>query len=153
MSTGPGRYAYREVRLVRRERLSRGVTVVLLTLAIAAILALRAAATDPGGESGEATSGDASIVEPPPEKLHPAIRDWLVRRGAGDRERVIVTFQPGARLPESELATRHGARVLERFWINNSALVELPVGAIAAVAARPDVAYVQPEEGGEPPPG
>jgi hypothetical protein len=127
--------------------------VLLLALAVAAVLAVRAAATDPGGQPNGAPSADAPLGQPRPDKLHPTILDWLARRGAGERVRVIVTFQAGAAPPESELATRHGARVLERFWISDSALVDLPIGEIAALAARPEVAYLQPEEGGERPPG
>jgi hypothetical protein len=137
------------MRPVRRDGLSRGGIVLLLALAIAAVLALRAAATGSGGEPTD----HLPIGGPPPEKLHPTIVDWLARRPAEERERVIVTFRPDVTLPESELTKSHGARVIETFWINNSALVELPLGAIPAVAARSDVTYVQPEEGGEPPPG
>ena len=128
-----------------RERLSRGGLVLLLVVAVAAVVA---AATAGRPEAGEGGAGGGAA----PEKLHPTIGHWLAVRPHGDRARVIVTFAPGASVPEAELA-RHGGRVLERFWINNSALVELPIGSIVAVAARPDVRYVQPEEGGEPPPG
>jgi hypothetical protein len=140
------------VRLVRSERLSRGGIVLLLALGIAAVLALRAAATGPGAEPVAGPEGDVPLHQPRSDRLHPMIVDWLARRGPTERARVIVTFQPGAAPSDPELARSYDARVLERFWINNSALVDLPVGAIAAVAARPDVGYVQPEEGGEAPP-
>jgi hypothetical protein len=162
---------------LRRDRLTRGGAVLLLALSVAAVLALRAAATgsvpppngEPprGGEPGAALPasgpgdalpagqpGDArNAGQPAAEKLHPTLADWLAHRPASRRERVVVTFRPEALLPESELQADHDARILERFWINNSALIDLPIGQIAALAARPDVAYVQPEEGGEPPPG
>jgi hypothetical protein len=167
------------VRLVRRDGPTRGFGVLLLGLALAAVLALRAAATGPGGEPADDRStvqgrptdrpgieggptgptptdrpptGPTPTEGPRPEKLHPLIVEWLAVRPAGETARVIVTFQGGAPPPETELSARHGARVLERFWINNGALVELPLGQIPALAARPDVGYVQPEEGGEPPP-
>ena len=152
MPTGPGRYAFVRGAVVRRERLRRGGAVLLLTIAIAAVLVLRAAATGPGAEPGGRPQRDASLGQPPPDRIHPLIADWLARRGPTERVRAIVTFEPGAAPPDFELAGRHDARVLERFWINDSALVDLPVGAIADLAARPDVRYVQPEEGGEPPP-
>ncbi len=39
-----------------------------------------------------------------------------------------------------------GARVLERFWITNSVLLELPSAAVDALAARADVVFIQPDE-------
>ena len=136
-----------------RTRCGRGAFVVALALAVAAVLALRAAATDPEPEPVARPTADAAATEPPPTALHPLLRDWLATRRPTESARLIVTFQPGTAPSDADLAARNDARVLERFWISNSALVELPIGAIAALAARPDVAYVQPEEGGERPPG
>jgi serine protease AprX len=52
----------------------------------------------------------------------------------------------------AELSQRYGAHVLETFWLINGMVVELPLGAIAALAARPDVLSVEPVQAGELPP-
>jgi serine protease AprX len=51
-----------------------------------------------------------------------------------------------------ELAQRHTARVLETFWLINGMVVDMPLGAVSALAAREDVLYIEPQSAGEAPP-
>jgi len=53
---------------------------------------------------------------------------------------------------ERELTDRHRANVLERFWLVNAMLVEMPLGAVRELADREDVLYVEPRFAGEEPP-
>ncbi|MBA3451123.1 MAG: S8 family serine peptidase [Chloroflexia bacterium] len=53
---------------------------------------------------------------------------------------------------ERELSDRYGATVLERFWLVNALLVEMPLAAVPQVADRDDVLYVEPRYAGELPP-
>lgn len=52
----------------------------------------------------------------------------------------------------TELSRNYGARVLEVFWLINGVVAELPLGAIPALATRPDVLYVEPVQADEAPP-
>jgi len=52
----------------------------------------------------------------------------------------------------ADLADRHEADVLDRFWLSNSLLVTLPAAEISALAERDDVLYVEPELTAAPPP-
>ncbi|MFI9812695.1 S8 family serine peptidase [Saccharothrix variisporea] len=51
-----------------------------------------------------------------------------------------------------ELADRHGARVLETFWLIKAALVRVPLRNARSLADREDVSYVEPSVSGEEPP-
>ncbi len=53
---------------------------------------------------------------------------------------------------QQQLAQQYGAQVLDQFWLIKGMVVSLPVGNITALAARPDVLYVEPENAGDPPP-
>jgi subtilisin family serine protease len=46
---------------------------------------------------------------------------------------------------ERELQARHGARVLERFWLVKALLVEVPLGEVIDLSQRADVTYIEPE--------
>lgn len=56
-----------------------------------------------------------------------------------------------ARLVE-ELGRQYQARVIERFWLVNALTVEMPLGAVARLAQRPDVLYIEPDDTGAEPP-
>lgn len=78
-------------------------------------------------------------------------------RSAQDSAPVVASLQQ-QRTPEyaalrQELAQRYGAQVLDQFWLIKGMVVTIPLGNIAAIAARPDVLYVEPENAGDPPPG
>ena len=51
-----------------------------------------------------------------------------------------------------ELAQSYGAQVLQTFWLIKAMVASMPLGAVQAVAARPDVLYVEPENAGDVPP-
>ncbi|HEX5761192.1 MAG TPA: S8 family serine peptidase [Thermoanaerobaculia bacterium] len=65
----------------------------------------------------------------------------------GLRERRARYFQG-----EAEKLRGQGIEVRESFWLVNGAVVEMPLSAVAALAKRPDVLYIQPEQSGEEPP-
>lgn len=46
----------------------------------------------------------------------------------------------------------HGLVVLEQYWLVNSLFVRLPIGSVKIAAQQPEVIYLQPRFGGEPPP-
>jgi serine protease AprX len=60
--------------------------------------------------------------------------------------------EPNYAIVERELAERHGATVLERYWLINGLLVEMPLGAVPELAEREDVLSVEPRFAGEEPP-
>ncbi len=51
-----------------------------------------------------------------------------------------------------ELGSRYQAQVLETFWLINGMVVEIPLGAVRALAEREEVSYVEPQNAGEQPP-
>lgn len=52
----------------------------------------------------------------------------------------------------TELAARYGARVTGTFWLINGMVVELPLDQVRALAAEPDVQFVEHSEKPIPPP-
>ncbi|MHC4108831.1 MAG: S8 family peptidase, partial [Planctomycetota bacterium] len=56
-----------------------------------------------------------------------------------------------ARLAQ-ELGQRHGAEVLETFWLVNAVLVRMPLGAVRELAQRDDVLFLEPEQTEDEPP-
>jgi hypothetical protein len=52
----------------------------------------------------------------------------------------------------SQLAANHGAQVKETFWLINGMVVELPLDQVRALAAEPDVQFVEHAEKPIPPP-
>jgi len=117
----------------------------------------------------------------PPTKVSALLRAELAR-SAGDASaapvRVIVTFVDDQRVPRmsesaqtrsaqiAQLAQqraagyagiradveRVGGRVLDTHWLIKAVLAELPGSAVAQLADRADVQYVEPADGGEAPP-
>jgi serine protease AprX len=59
---------------------------------------------------------------------------------------------PGHQKLAQELAAAHGAQVRYSFWLTNAMLVDLPLGAVNALANRPDVLYVEPHQTLDTPP-
>ena len=53
---------------------------------------------------------------------------------------------------ELSLRERYQAKVLERFWLVNALVMELPLGAVKELAARSDVLFVEPDDTGMIPP-
>ena len=53
---------------------------------------------------------------------------------------------------ELSLRERYQAKVLERFWLVNALVVELPLGAVKDLAERSDVLFVEPDDTGMIPP-
>lgn len=52
----------------------------------------------------------------------------------------------------SELAARHGGRVTESFWLINGVVVDLPLDQVRALAAQPEVQFIEHSEKPIPPP-
>jgi serine protease AprX len=53
---------------------------------------------------------------------------------------------PGYDGVSKQLATRHGAKEIERFWLINAMVVDVALSQIPALAARSDVQYVEYDE-------
>jgi serine protease AprX len=51
-----------------------------------------------------------------------------------------------------ELEANYGCKVLEKFWIINAVLVEMPLKNVSKLAKREDVMYIEPRDSGEKPP-
>lgn len=51
-----------------------------------------------------------------------------------------------------EFAGQFKAEVIDVFWLVNAMHIEIPLAAVPAIAARGDVLYIEPNEGGEEPP-
>jgi hypothetical protein len=51
-----------------------------------------------------------------------------------------------------QVGRRHHVEVLQTFWSVNAMLVKMPLGAVAALAEREEVLYIQPASSGEEPP-
>ncbi len=51
-----------------------------------------------------------------------------------------------------EFTALYGAQILDTFWLIKGMVVTMPLGAVPAVSARPDVLYVEPENAGDAPP-
>ena len=51
-----------------------------------------------------------------------------------------------------EIGPRFHAQFVESFWLTDSILVRMPLGAVQGLARRSDVIYIEPQSGGEKPP-
>jgi serine protease AprX len=51
-----------------------------------------------------------------------------------------------------DLATAFDARVIRKYWLVQALLVEMPLDKVDSLVSRPQVLFVQPLRGGEPPP-
>ena len=71
--------------------------------------------------------------------------DELIRQVQGRREAYQREVEPS-------LQQRYKAKVLERFWLVNALVVEMPLGAVKDVAARSDVLFIEPDDTGTIPP-
>lgn len=71
--------------------------------------------------------------------------DELIRDMQGQRERSLREIT-------AVLEQRYGAKLVERFWLINAVAIEVPLGAVRDIAARPDVLYIEPDDTGTIPP-
>lgn len=51
-----------------------------------------------------------------------------------------------------DLAQHFGARLIEKYWIAQAWLAEIPLAKVSTLRARPNILYIQPRRGGEHPP-
>ena len=90
--------------------------------------------------------------EPNPDQT----RRSQTNRGAARSAQRLVKEIAGQRGERYEDLTRelreHKAKPLERFWLINALLVEIPLGEAVNLAERDDVVYVEPRFSGEEPP-
>lgn len=88
--------------------------------------------------------------------LAPEPRDSEHNRAVHDQAQRTIRSLERERAPYYErLAAdldRYGARVVERFWLINAVVAELPLSAVGAIAERDDVVSVEPRYSGEAPP-
>jgi serine protease AprX len=67
-------------------------------------------------------------------------------------KQVAQTRAPEHATHTAELAARYGGRVTETFWLINGLVVELPLDQVRALAAQPDVQFVEHSQKPIPPP-
>lgn len=67
--------------------------------------------------------------------------ETLKARRAEEHRRIMAEIGPASR-----------AEFIESFWLINSVLVRMPLGAVHGLAHRPDIVYIQLQQGGEEPP-
>lgn len=84
-------------------------------------------------------------------------RDSATNKKAQDRAKELIQGLraqrgPGHQKLAQELAAAHGAQVRYSFWLTNAMLVDLPLGAVNALANRPDVLYIEPHQTMDKPP-
>ncbi|MFI1828873.1 S8 family serine peptidase [Streptomyces sp. NPDC020412] len=90
--------------------------------------------------------------EPVADEPRDSERNALVQERCADLVRSLQQDRAdGYERVSAELAEL-GATVVERFWLINGVLAELPLGAVESVAARDDVVSVEPRHSGEVPP-
>jgi len=92
-----------------------------------------------------------------PEPATAQSRDSALNEQAAKRaEELIRQVQSQRATLHKEVAPaleqRYKAKVLEHFWLVNAVAVEMPLGAVKAVAARPDVLFIEPDDTGTIPP-
>jgi serine protease AprX len=88
----------------------------------------------------------------PDESPDSEINREIFARAAEMVQAIQDLREPNYAILERELAERYGATVLERYWLINGLLVEMPLGAVPELAEREDVLYVEPRFAGEEPP-
>jgi hypothetical protein len=91
--------------------------------------------------------------EPDIGKPHTAAVNKTARRQAQQLVREIQARR-AAKYEKltSELGKRYRAKIVETFWLIDGVLAEMPLGMVAGLAAREDVAYIEPRHSGEKPP-
>jgi hypothetical protein len=57
---------------------------------------------------------------------------------------IVKTRDSYYRRVTQELEAKYGCKVLERFWIINGVLVEMPLRNVSKLAERDDVIYIEP---------
>jgi hypothetical protein len=91
---------------------------------------------------------------PSPDTRSPrssAVNQQAQARASQIIDEVRQRRQPGYDRRKTELA-RLGAQTEDTFWLVNAMVVELPLSAVPALLARPDVTYVEPVDNGARPP-
>jgi hypothetical protein len=71
------------------------------------------------------------------------------------RNTLIESLAQKRKISQAELIQRmelYGMEVVEQFWLVNGFAARVPIGKVRLVAAHPEVVYIQPAFGGEPPP-
>lgn len=91
-----------------------------------------------------------------PEPETEQARDYTSNKAALDRAGELVRDIRSKRAENykrlgAELG-RYKATVVDTFWLVNAISVKAPLSAVREIAARQDVLYVEPEQGGELPP-
>ncbi|HZB47341.1 MAG TPA: S8 family serine peptidase [Pyrinomonadaceae bacterium] len=96
------------------------------------------------GSPAAASKRSGRKAASPSDKISPDLRESARRNGG---ERVTVIVQPKGEWGDEQEGTvrAHGGRVKHKFENMDERVVEVPAGAVEALAARDDVAYVSPE--------
>ena len=96
------------------------------------------------GSPAAASKRSGRKTTSPSEKISPDLRESARRKGG---ELVTVIVQPKGEWGDEQEGTvrAHGGRVKHKFENMDERVVEVPAGAVEALAARDDVAYVSPE--------
>jgi hypothetical protein len=91
--------------------------------------------------------------DPDPTKLRTAKFNKQCQREAARLVADIIERRAGRyRTLSRDLQQKYKAKVLEPFWLISGARVRMPLSAARALAARDDVAYIEPRHSGEAPP-